>query len=384
MASAKDEIDIEKWCETHGDKAIPIADSYTVRLWDGDGFDEKRRLDDRKPTGRQILGAFGRHPADEFELLMLSRDSVIERVNLDETIDLAAQGPERFFSFRTDRLHNLSIDGRRFSWGASSIEVSLLRLIARIPEDCDLYFEEQDEADRLLKETDILDLSQPNLEKVYSRKRKWKFDVQGVILTLAEPLIQVRDALVQAGFDPDKGWIAILKRKGEPKEQVTLDYLVDLTTPGIERLRLTPGEINNGEAVVSLRKEFALLPKDEEFLNRRGCVWETFIEGKRRWLKIHGFHLPSGYNKASVDLCIDVPEAYPGAALDMFYCHPQLVRANGSSIAQTDSRVDIQGVPHQMWSRHLNGSTRWNPASDSVLTHIAVVDECLLREVGDE
>ncbi|HAJ21131.1 MAG TPA: hypothetical protein DCL95_13935, partial [Rhodospirillaceae bacterium] len=55
----------------------------------------------------------------------------------------------------------------------------------------------------------------------------------------------------------------------------------------------------------------------------------------------------------------------------MFYCHPQLVRANGSSIAQTDSRVDIQGVPHQMWSRHLNGSTRWNPASDSVLTHIA-------------
>ncbi len=378
------EIDIEEWVQRNPETPIPSASAFRVRMWDGDGFDEKMRIDDPKPTGRQILTEFGRHPVDEYELLMLNRGSVVERIDLDETIDLSARGPERFFAFHTDRLHNLSFDGRRFPWGESTIAVSLLRLITRVPDNRDLFFEEQEKADRLLEDTDILNLSQPNLEKVYSRKREWKFDVQGVLLTLTEPLIRVKDAVTQAGFDPDKGWIAILKRKGEPKEQVTLDYLVDLTNPGIERLRLTPGEINNGEAVSNHPRNFPLLPKDEEFLDRRGCSWETILDGGRRWLRICDYHLPAGYNETSADILIDVPATYPSAALDMFYCFPHLVRADGGSIPQTESRITVQGTSYQRWSRHRNGASQWNPAYDSVLTHIAVVDECLLREVGDE
>ncbi|EAM5217766.1 hypothetical protein FD430_24505 [Salmonella enterica] len=39
------------------------------------------------------------------------------------------------------------------------------------------------------------------------------------------------------------------------------------------------------------------------------------------------------------------------------------------------------GNSYQRWRRHLNGTTRWNPLTDSVTTHLAVVEESLLREV---
>ena len=65
----------------------------------------------------------------------------------------------------------------------------------------------------------------------------------------------------------------------------------------------------------------------------------------------------------------------------MFFVHPSLVLANGKSISQTDNRETILGKVYQRWSRHLNGITRWNPLTDSVITHLAVVEESLLREV---
>jgi hypothetical protein len=66
----------------------------------------------------------------------------------------------------------------------------------------------------------------------------------------------------------------------------------------------------------------------------------------------------------------------------MFFVHPILTLANGGNIAQTESRENILGNVYQRWSRHLNGVTQWNPLTDSVVTHLAVVEESLLREVG--
>jgi len=41
--------------------------------------------------------------------------------------------------------------------------------------------------------------------------------------------------------------IIILKIAGEPKKEVDLNYMIDLRHKGIEKLRLTPRQINNGE-----------------------------------------------------------------------------------------------------------------------------------------
>src|SRR3546814_21166129 len=71
---------------------------YRVRLWDGDGFDEKRVLTDPMPTGRQILDLFDRAPADEHVLLMLSRSSGLALIDLAATINIRSRGAERFRS----------------------------------------------------------------------------------------------------------------------------------------------------------------------------------------------------------------------------------------------------------------------------------------------
>ena len=379
----RDIVDVEDWVRDQPNAQVPEAKSYRLRLWDGDGFDEKRSLSDAEPTGRQILETFDCLPADEHVLLYLPRNGKLNEIDIDETLDLRVHGPERLFAFRTDRLFNFVVNGRRFSWGEPAISVDLVRLVTRIPEEETLFLERTDAPDKELADGDAVPLSRSGLERLVSRQPSWKLNVQGVLLTLTTPVVVVKDALAQAGFDPDKGWITILKREGEAKLQVALTDTIDLTLPGIEKLRLTPAQINNGEAHTAPRRDFALLEKDEAHLVERGLNWETFVEGGRRWLLLRNFVLPQGYNQAVVDIAIDVPPTYPHSEIDMFHCFPHLTLISGRAIGETSGRTAISGQTFQQWSRHLNGQTRWNPATDSVMTHIAVIEASLLKEVGE-
>jgi hypothetical protein len=205
----------------------------------------------------------------------------------------------------------------------------------------------------------------------------WKLDVQGVKIESRRPIIIARDAIKQAGFDPDAGWIVVLKVSGEPKKEIELSTPIDLKHPGIEKLRLTPRQINNGEAQTPRRTDFALLPGDEEHLNRIGLLWETRLDNGRRWLVIHAYSLPAGYSHRSADIAIEIPTTYPTAQLDMFYCHPHLALASGGAIPQTQTNEAIFGTSFQRWSRH----RQWDSARDTLATHLTLVDASLQREV---
>ena len=111
-----DEIDLELWAADGREDCVPKARRYRVRLWDGDGFDEKRSLNDPLPTGRQILDLFDRHPEDEHVLLLLSRADGLTEIGLTETIDIRGRGAERFFAFKTDRVWELV-----YRWAALSL-----------------------------------------------------------------------------------------------------------------------------------------------------------------------------------------------------------------------------------------------------------------------
>jgi hypothetical protein len=206
----------------------------------------------------------------------------------------------------------------------------------------------------------------------------WKLNVQGVDIEWPHPHITVRDAIKEAGFNPDSPWIIILKVAGEPKKEVDLSFTIDLRHKGIEKLRLTPKQINNGEMSTVRRMDFALLPRDESHLDRLGLQWETIVEGGRRWLIIRNYPVPEGYQSRITDIAIEVPSSYPGAQLDMFYCHPALSRQSGGEIPQTQHRETITARSFQRWSRH----RQWDPAHDTLATHLALVDESLRREVG--
>lgn len=207
---------------------------------------------------------------------------------------------------------------------------------------------------------------------------RWKLNVQGVEIEVPRPELSVRDAIKLAGFNPETPWIIILKVAGEPKQEIDLAFVLDLRHKGIEKLRLTPRQINNGDLSAGRRRDFALLPQDEDHLDRIGLRWDTLAEFGRRWLIIRGYLVPEGYSPDATDIAIEVPASYPGAQLDMFYCHPTLARRSGEEIPQTQGRETITGLQFQRWSRHRT----WNPAQDTLATHLALVEESLCREVG--
>src|ERR1700730_15110826 len=89
---------------------------------------------------------------------------------------------------------------------------------------------------------------------------RWKLNVQGVVIESPHPKIEVRHAIKEAGFNPETPWIIILKVAGETKKEVELSFVIDLRHEGIEMLRLTPRQINNGEMTAKQRIDFALLP----------------------------------------------------------------------------------------------------------------------------
>ncbi len=68
-----DAIDLENWAKENPGCSIPENAHYRVRLWDGDGFEEKRDLDVSKPSGQKVLEAFERFPTDEYILMLLDR-----------------------------------------------------------------------------------------------------------------------------------------------------------------------------------------------------------------------------------------------------------------------------------------------------------------------
>jgi hypothetical protein len=190
----------------------------------------------------------------------------------------------------------------------------------------------------------------------------------------------VRDALAQAGFNPDQGWQIFLKIAGKNKQPVDLTTEIDLRTPGIEKLRLTPEDVNNGEAPTAPCRTFDLLDADESHLNRLGLRWETIIEAGRRWLLIHGYPLPAGYTVEESKLAMEIPSTYPGAQIYGFYTYPPVALSSGRMIESTQLRGVLLGVEFHGWSRNRGPAAPWNPAVDNVVTQLALVDAALDKE----
>ena len=78
---------------------------------------------------------------------------------------------------------------------------------------------------------------------------------------------------------------------------------------------------------------------------------------------------------------MEVPPNYPAAQIDMFFVAPALSLSSGAAIPNTEHREAILGEPFQRWSRHRNAKAPWRPESDNVITHLALVESALQKEV---
>lgn len=343
---------------------------------------ELLRLSDWSPTSRQILAAADLQPTTEYALLHWPEHGPTQELGLEEVMELPRHGVvAEFFGIRADGVLYFVLDDERYAWAGCLTETEIRR-VGRVAADRELWLERRDEPDLLLDPGAIVDLSSRGVERLYTALGEcpvWQLDVHGVVISSHEPTINVRMALEQAGIDPDLGWNIRLKVQGQPKRPVELTDNIDLTTPGIERLKLIPKNINNGENAQQIRRQFALLAKDEAYLTGLGLFWETIYDG-RRWLLITGYALPAGYQQVSCSVAIEIPQNYPTAELDMFYCDPPLTRISGTQIPQTEHHQIIDGRTFQRWSRHRSAGD-WSPQRDSVLSHMGMVEESIAKEV---
>ncbi|MGV8340258.1 multiubiquitin domain-containing protein, partial [Pseudomonas aeruginosa] len=186
---------------------------------------------DWAPTARQILAAAGLQPVTEYVLLSWPEHGPTEELGLDETISLPRNGSvAEFLAMQADAVFYFMLNDLRFAW-AGLLTTEDVRKVGRVPNTMEVWLEYRDEPDMELEEGAVVNLLAPGVERMYSRRRKWKLDVHGVLVESLEPEIVVRDALLLAGIDPDQGWIIRLKVRGEPKREVGLADSIDLTKP---------------------------------------------------------------------------------------------------------------------------------------------------------
>ncbi len=339
-------------------------------------------IEDKTPTGAQIAAAAGFKPDQLATVIQLLASGAMEDIRPDEVVTLEIE-PSRFIVAQTDRNYFFTVDGARKDWPYQHVTGHQIRKLAELADNFRLLLEREEEADLEIQNTDIINLDEPGIERFITRKAVWKLNVQGIVLTIDTPTIKVRDAVVLAGLNPNDNWHIYLKIEGQPKQEKTLEDVIDLTAPGIEKLRLTPKDVANGEAALPPRRLFNLLPVDELHLNRMGYRWETCLNAQdRRWLVIHDFQLPEGYTPRIARLALEVPPGYPNSQIDMFYFYPTVSLISGVEIPSVQVVATIDDVNFQGWSRHRT-PTPWNPAIDNVITQLALVDGCLLKEIGE-
>ena len=129
-----------------------------------------------------------------------------------------------------------------------------------------------------------------------------------------------------------------------------------------------------------LRRDFKLTEEDVECLDAHGFRWETVVEGSTKWLIIHGYPIPDGYNTRAADLALRIPPSYPDDQIDMVYFSPALALTSGKAIRQL-SELSIDGKPYQQWSRHRTEANPWRAGLDNVGTHLLQADDWLQREL---
>lgn len=333
--------------------------------------------DDATPTGEQLALAAGYRSAEAVTVLKVLANGDLQDIRPLETVDLSC-GTQRFIMGESDRTYRLTIDGRRLDWPFRQVSGAALRILGRVPAEHELYFERREQADHLLALEDLVDLNGSDIESFVSRKPVWLLNINGIEYEFPVPDVPVRDALTRAGFDLTGCWHLYLKFKGRPKQELELGDVIDLRPKGIERLRVTPKKVHNGQG---LQCAFALLPEDEAYLNRLKLDWENLEEGNRRWLLIHDYSVPEGYKVPKVKLALEIPPTYPAAPIYGFYVSPPLELLSGRVIEATQMRGTLRGTEFHGWSRNRGPDVPWNPVVDRVHTQLALVEAALAKEI---
>jgi hypothetical protein len=146
-------------------RALRPARGYRFLLAQGDLNFQSRQVSDPVPLGRQLLEAGALNPRDGYSLFAILPSGDFEDVRLNEPFDLRERGAERFIAFLTDRDFKLTLNNDELRWGKPVISGTVLYGLANPGEGEAVFLEVPGGEDRLVEPSELIDLTQPGIER---------------------------------------------------------------------------------------------------------------------------------------------------------------------------------------------------------------------------
>jgi len=125
-------------------------------------------FDDPKVLGREIIEANGSHPVDEHVAIAILPNGDFEDLRLDEKYDLRGRGAEKVLVARTDRSFKFKIDDKDLEWPHACVSGFVLRKLADLPKNYNLWQEVTGQHDLKISDTDVINLEEKGVERFVS------------------------------------------------------------------------------------------------------------------------------------------------------------------------------------------------------------------------
>ena len=212
-------------------------------------------------------------------------------------------------------------------------------------------------------------------------QKPYKIKIDGTMFEVQDRFITGREILELAKKIPESDFKVVLKEHGQDGRTIGMNDSVDLEMPGIEKFIIIYTGHSDGEEGPNGPFPFTLPEEDKCFAQRHEGKLECVIDGTKRWVLVHDFSVPDGYNVEKVTAAIMLPPTYPVSGPDMVYFYPALALNSGKKINAADVTENIRGVSYQRWSRHFTQNERWRPDIDSLETYSIMIRSWLEREL---
>jgi hypothetical protein len=148
----------------------------TIVVIDEALHESSREIDERRPTGLQIVEAAEKRPTDEYYVLYRPETGGLRELAEDGTIEVGPGGHSRFYVVGGDRLFRFEIDSIEYEWPISPIlGIVLYSLAGADPQKVALWQEEVEGSPRELSPEDSIDLATRGVEKFSLKPREPKF-----------------------------------------------------------------------------------------------------------------------------------------------------------------------------------------------------------------
>lgn len=180
------------------------------------------QVDDPKPTGRQIITAAGFQATEDYGVLQWIDSGDLEPLRLNETVDLRANGAERFIIAQTDRAFFFELEGERQEWLLALINGTTLKRLAGKDRDRFIVIRErEDETDEEIEDDQMVDLSSAGLEKFRIRPVETLVEIvvntKPIVMERGEHTgLEIKQAAIAQGVNIQLDFVLSLeKRRGE-------------------------------------------------------------------------------------------------------------------------------------------------------------------------